>query len=104
MLCEKCRASIERRELPFPKGTKLRVPDATFGVMVEGAEFHARTRYGEFVELGYRYANDPGKVHVHPYNKKGEPEGVLLMDFEVLECCEAVPKPFEAASIRVIAT
>jgi hypothetical protein len=103
MLCEKCRANIERREIPFPKGTKLRVPDATFGV-VEGAEFHARSRYGEFVELGNRHVSDPDRVYVHPYNKKGEPQGVLIMGFDVLECCEIAPEPFEAAAIRVIAT
>lgn len=103
MLCDKCRESLEPREIPFSKGTWLRVPDATFGV-TGGREFHARSFYGEFVELGNRHISEPNSVYVHPINKKGEPFGVFIMGVDVLEFCEVVPKPFKAKTIRVIAT
>lgn len=91
---------MSRRELPFPKGTRVRVPDATFNIFDERYTFHAITRYGEIVEVGNRHISQPdADVYVH--DKRG---GVRIMSIDVLECCEAIPDPLPIAEIRVIAS
>lgn len=103
MLCERCRTNIQRRDIPFEKGTRFRVPDATFHIFEEGRELHARSFYGEIVELGNRHVSEPDRVYVHPVNKKGDPQGVFIMEIDILECCEPIPVPFQAKEIRVVA-